>query len=185
MSEIDYKRRQLLVAGGLTLGASLLVPNWALASPYRAATPRQISLSNIHTNEDLETEYFDGKQYLKAELQKMNYLCRDFRRNEVAKMDRRLFDAITEIQAGLGHKGQVRVISGYRSPATNQALRKTGGVAKKSYHMKGQAIDFNLEGVSLSRIRSAAQELRLGGVGYYPRSGFVHIDTGPVRRWNG
>ncbi|MGF1723221.1 DUF882 domain-containing protein [Photobacterium nomapromontoriensis] len=184
MSEIDYKRRQLLVAGGLTLGACLM-PGIAMASPYRAENPRQISLCNIHTREDLETEYFDGRQYLNEELQKMNYICRDFRRNEVAKMDRRLFDAITEIQAGLGHKGQVRIISGYRSPATNKALQKKGGVATKSYHMKGQAIDFNLEGVSLSRIRHAALELRMGGVGYYPRSGFVHIDTGPVRRWNG
>lgn len=184
MSDIDYKRRQLLVAGGLTLGTSLL-PGLAIASPYKAKNERSISLCNIHTNEDLETRYFDGEQYLKDELRKINYICRDFRRNEVAKMDRRLFDAITEIQSGLGHKGQVRIISGYRSPQTNQALQKTGGVAKKSYHMKGQAIDFHLEGVSLSRIRDAALDLRLGGVGYYPRSGFIHLDTGPVRRWNG
>ncbi len=93
---------------------------------------------------------------------------------------------LPKFRRGLGHKGQVRIISGYRSPETNQALRKTGGgVAKKSYHMKGgEAIDFNLEGgVPLSKIRNAAHELRLGGVGYYPKSGFVHIDTGPVRRW--
>ncbi|PSW21176.1 DUF882 domain-containing protein [Photobacterium sanctipauli] len=182
MSGIDYKRRQLLVAGGLTLAASL-VPGVALASPYKAGSTRKISLTNIHTREELESEYFDGTYYLKEELQKINHICRDFRRNEVANMDRRLFDAITNIQAGLGHKGQVRIISGYRSPATNKALQKNGGVATKSYHMKGQAIDFNLEGVSLSRIRNAALELRLGGVGYYPQSGFVHIDTGPVRRW--
>ncbi|MBC7004598.1 YcbK family protein [Photobacterium sp. BZF1] len=184
MSEIDYKRRQLLAAGGVALGACLL-PSWVVASPYKAGSARQISLHNIHTSENLESEYFNGKLYVKEELQKINHICRDFRRNEVAHMDRRLFDAITEIQAGLGHKGQVRIISGYRSPATNKALQKNGGVATKSYHMKGQAIDFNLEGVSLSRIRNAALELRLGGVGYYPRSGFVHIDTGPVRRWNG
>lgn len=188
MSEIDYKRRQLLLAGGAFLGASL-VPGMVSASPYKSVNvrqnPRQISLCNIHTKEELDSEYFDGEFYLKEELRKINHICRDFRRNEVAKMDRRLFDAITEIQSELGHKGQVRIISGYRSPATNKALQKTGGVAKKSFHMKGQAIDFNLEGVSLSRIRNAALELRLGGVGYYPRSGFVHIDTGPVRRWNG
>ncbi|MGF1714338.1 YcbK family protein [Photobacterium chitinilyticum] len=182
MSEIDYKRRQLLVAGGLAVGACL-VPGVAFSSPYTATSARKISLCNIHTREDLETQYFDGKNYVKEELKRINHICRDFRRNEVANMDRRLFDAIAEIQAGLGHKGQVRIISGYRSPETNQALQKTGGVAKKSYHMKGEAIDFNLEGVPLSKIRNAALELRLGGVGYYPKSGFVHIDTGPVRRW--
>ncbi|MCW8327255.1 YcbK family protein [Photobacterium sp. SDRW27] len=182
MSEIDYKRRKLLVAGGLTVGA-LLLPGMAFASPYKAANPRKISLCNIHTREDLETQYFDGQDYIKEELQRINYICRDFRRNEVAKMDRRLFDAITQIQEGLGHKGQVRIISGYRSPATNEALKKTGGVANKSHHMKGEAIDFNLEGVPLSKVRNAALELRLGGVGYYPKSGFVHIDTGRVRRW--
>ena len=182
MSEIDYTRRQLLVAGGLTLGACLL-PGVAIASPFKATNPRKISLCNIHTREDLETEYFNGKSYIPAELQRINHLCRDFRQNEAAKMDRRLFDAITEIQANLGHKGQVRIISAYRSPATNKMLQKNGGVATKSYHMKGEAVDFNLEGVPLSKVRKAALELRLGGVGYYPKSNFVHIDTGPVRRW--
>ena len=182
MSEIDFKRRQLLIAGGLAAGACLL-PGMAFSSPFKSTNPRQISLCNIHTKEDLETQYFDGQNYIKRELKRINHICRDFRRNEVANMDRRLFDAIASIQEGLGHKGQARIISGYRSPATNLALRKTGGVAKKSYHMKGQAIDFNLEGVPLSKVRNAALELRLGGVGYYPKSGFVHIDTGPVRRW--
>lgn len=182
MSEIDFTRRRLLIAGGLAAGACLL-PGMAFASPVTSTNPRKISLCNIHTREDLETQYFDGRDYIKQELKRINHICRDFRRNEVANMDRRLIDAIAQIQEGLGHKGQVRIISGYRSPQTNQALRKTGGVAKKSYHMKGQAIDFNLEGVPLSKVRNAALELRLGGVGYYPKSGFVHIDTGPVRRW--
>lgn len=182
MTEIDFKRRRLLIAGGLAAGACLL-PGMAFASPFKSTNPRKISLCNIHTNEDLETQYFDGQNYIKQELKRINHICRDFRRNEVANMDRRLFDAIAQIQEGLGHKGQVRIISGYRSPETNKALQKTGGVAKKSYHMKGQAIDFNLEGVPLSKVRNAALELRLGGVGYYPKSGFVHIDTGPVRRW--
>ncbi|WP_439651387.1 DUF882 domain-containing protein [Photobacterium atrarenae] len=191
---MDYTRRRLLAAGGVAVGACLL-PGVALSSPYKASSPnevsnpnevtsaRTLSLCNIHTREDLETQYFDGKSYIRQELQRINHICRDFRRNEVAHMDRRLFDAIAEIQQGLGHKGQVRIISGYRSPDTNRALQKNGGVAKKSYHMKGQAIDFNLEGVPLSKVRNAALELRLGGVGYYPKSGFVHIDTGPVRRW--
>lgn len=188
MSEIDYTRRRLLAAGGIAVGACLL-PGVAFSSPYKASRPneatsaRTLSLCNIHTREDLETQYFDGQSYIRQELERINHICRDFRRNEVAHMDRRLFDAIAEIQQGLGHQGQVRIISGYRSPETNRALQKNGGVAKKSYHMKGQAIDFNLEGVPLSKVRRAALELGLGGVGYYPKSGFVHIDTGPVRRW--
>ncbi|MBD8514901.1 DUF882 domain-containing protein [Photobacterium sp. WH77] len=183
MSEVDNKRRQLLIASGLTLGAFML-PKMAIASPYTAKSARELYLCNIHTKEELETRYFDGKFYLDKELKRMNHICRDFRQNEVAPMDRRLFDAISQIREELSHKGQVRIISGYRSPKTNQMLRgSTKGVAKKSYHMTGQAIDFNLEGISLSRVRSAALDLKLGGVGYYPRSGFVHIDTGPVRRW--
>ncbi|WP_299018173.1 YcbK family protein [uncultured Photobacterium sp.] len=183
MSEINYKRRQLLVAGGLAVGACLL-PGVAFSSPFKGTNPRKISLCNIHTREDLETQYFDGQNYITEELKRINHICRDFRRNEVANMDRRLFDAIAQIQAGLGHKGQVRIISGYRSPETNKSLQsKSRKVAKKSYHMKGQAIDFNLEGISLKRVRDAALELRLGGVGYYPKDGFVHLDTGPVRRW--
>ncbi len=99
MSEIDYKRRQLLVAGGLAVGACL-VPGVAFSSPYTATSARKISLCNIHTREDLETQYFDGQNYVKEELKRINHICRDFRRNEVANMDRRLFDAIAEIQAG-------------------------------------------------------------------------------------
>jgi len=182
MSDFDYMRRQLLIAGGLTLGACL-VPSMAIASPFKATNPRKISLCNIHTGEDIDSEFFNGESYIKTELKRIDNICRDFRRNEVAKMDKRLFDAITEIQANLGHKGQVRIISGYRSPATNKMLQKKGGVATKSHHMKGEAIDFNLEGIPLSKVRKAAIDLQLGGVGYYPKSNFVHIDTGPVRRW--
>ncbi len=183
MSKIDNKRRQLCLAGGAAALGSLLLPNFVIASPFKSQASRSLSMCNLHTHEELETVYFNGKYYLKSELSKLNHLCRDFRRNESARMDRRLFDGLVNIQQALGHKGQVNIISGYRSPATNKMLQKKGGVATKSFHMKGQAIDFNLEGVSLSRVRTAALDLKLGGVGYYPRSNFIHIDTGPVRRW--
>jgi uncharacterized protein YcbK (DUF882 family) len=99
-------------------------------------------------------------------------------------MDKRLFDHISNIQNELGVEAQVQIISGYRSPATNEALRsKSSGVAKKSYHMLGQAIDFRLEGVNLKKVRDVARELKFGGVGYYPGSNFLHVDTGPVRYW--
>lgn len=99
-------------------------------------------------------------------------------------MDKRLFDQISKIQTMLGVEAEVQIVSGYRSPATNEALRaQSSGVAKKSYHMLGQAIDFRLDGVDLKKVRDAARDLKAGGVGFYPSSDFVHIDTGPVRYW--
>lgn len=99
-------------------------------------------------------------------------------------MDKRLFDQISQIQKLIGTESEVIVISGYRSPVTNASLRSgSTGVAKKSLHMEGKAIDFRLDGVKLSTVRDAAISLKAGGVGYYPGSNFVHIDTGAVRSW--
>ncbi|BCL69409.1 hypothetical protein TUMSATVNIG1_13570 [Vibrio nigripulchritudo] len=99
-------------------------------------------------------------------------------------MDAALFDQINSIQGLIGSDAEVQIISGYRSPATNKALRaKSKAVAKKSYHMLGKAIDFRLDGVKLSEVKKAALSLKAGGVGYYPKSNFIHIDTGPVRNW--
>ncbi len=143
-------------------------------------------MNNLHTGETLETCYFNGQRYVRSELQRLNHICRDFRQNEVHPMDKKLFDQITRIQAALGTDAEVQIISGYRSPTTNAMLRnKSSGVAKKSFHMLGQAIDFRLEGVSLKQVHEAALSLKAGGVGYYPKSQFVHIDTGPVRQWQG
>ena len=143
-----------------------------------------MAFNNLHTGEELESCYFDGRDYVANELSRIDNICRDFRRNEVHEMDKYLFDQISLIQSELGVEAEVQIISGYRSPATNAALRsKSSGVAKKSYHMLGQAIDFRLDGVNLKKVRDAAIELKAGGVGYYPRSNFVHIDTGPVRHW--
>ncbi len=158
------------------------MPSTALA--FYPDQPRSLALNNLHTGEALETCYFDGRQYLSGELARIDQICRDFRRNEVHPMDKRLFDQVAQIQSVLGTQAEVQIISGYRSPATNQALRnKSSKVAKKSYHMLGQALDFRLQGVDLKRVRDAARSLKAGGVGYYPRSNFIHIDTGPVRYW--
>ncbi|MFB9133941.1 DUF882 domain-containing protein [Vibrio olivae] len=179
---MKLSRRNFLKFAGA--GAILSTcPSLAIASP--ATKPRTLALNNLHTGESLETCYFDGQKYVRDELHKLNHLCRDFRRNEVFSMDKRLFDHIARIQKVLGTDAEVQIISGYRSPATNEQLRnRSSGVAKKSYHMTGQAIDFRLHGVSLRRVRDAARSLKAGGVGYYPKSNFVHIDTGPVRYWS-
>ena len=175
-------RRDFLKLAGSGLVVASCAPTIALAS--YPEEPRSLALTNLHTREALETCYFDGAEYVSKELRRINHLCRDFRRNEVHPMDKRLFDHISQIQTELGVESEVQIISGYRSPATNEALRsRSDGVAKKSYHMLGQALDFRLDGVELKRVRDIARELDFGGVGYYPHSNFVHIDTGPVRYW--
>ncbi|NQF22274.1 DUF882 domain-containing protein, partial [Enterobacter hormaechei] len=124
------------------------------------------------------------EQSLKNHLARLNHFFRDFRANKIKAIDPGLFDQLFRLQGLLGTSRPVQLISGYRSIDTNNELRAhSRGVAKKSYHTKGQAMDFHIEGVSLANIRKAALSMRAGGVGYYPSSNFVHIDTGPVRHW--
>lgn len=182
MSQHVFSRRQFLALTGGTLVTASMFPTTVLASyPDK---PRTLAMNNLHTGESLEACYFDGVNYVSDEMARINQICRDFRRNEVHPMDRALFDQISQIQSLLGTQTEVQIISGYRSPATNEALRsKSSGVAKKSYHMLGKALDFRLDGVKLSHVREAAISLKAGGVGYYAKSDFVHIDTGPARQW--
>jgi uncharacterized protein YcbK (DUF882 family) len=180
---VDFSRRDFIKLAGSGLVVASCAPSLAFAS--LPDEPRALALKALNTGEELETCYFDGQKYVTNELSRIDHLCRDFRRNEVHTMDKYLFDQISLIQSELGVESEVIVISGYRSPATNEALRSSsGGVAKKSYHMLGQAIDFRLDGVNLKQVRDAAISLKAGGVGYYPRSNFIHIDTGPVRYWS-
>lgn len=176
-------RRQFLKAttGGVALAT--MFPTQALAA--FADNRRVISLNNLHTGETLKTCYFDGTNYLESELEKINHLCRDFRRNEVFPLDKNLLSQLDAIQTLLKSNAEIQIISGYRSPATNEALRSksNGGVAKKSLHMQGRALDFRIPGVDLKDVRKAALQIKAGGVGFYPNSNFVHIDTGRVRSW--
>ncbi|EPN8544361.1 MULTISPECIES: DUF882 domain-containing protein [Vibrio] len=178
----NFSRRDFLkmTAGGVVLASALPSFSWASLPDE----PRALAMNNLNTGEILETCYFDGKRYINDELQRLNEFCRDHRLNEVHPMDRRLFDQISQIQKLIGTEAEVIVISGYRSPATNASLRNgSSRVAKKSMHMEGKAIDFRLDGVKLSTVRDAALSLKAGGVGYYPSSNFIHIDTGAVRSW--
>ncbi len=146
--------------------------------------PRILQLKNMHTGEFIKAEFFDGTDYVKEELLRLNHLFRDHRINRSMEIDPGLFDYIYRLQGLLGSNKPIQLMSGYRSLTTNNNLReRSSGVAKNSYHTKGQAMDFNIPGVELRHIRSAALKMRAGGVGYYPRSNFVHIDTGPVRSW--
>ncbi len=177
-------RRNFLKFASGSLVAAACAPTLVQAS--YPDEPRVLAMNNLHTGETLESCYFNGHRYVRSELDRLNHICRDFRRNEVHSMDRGLFDQLTRIQSLIGRETEVQIISGYRSPATNEMLRQnSNGVAQKSYHMLGKAFDFRLDGVPLQRVHEAALALKSGGVGYYPKSGFIHIDTGPVRRWLG
>ncbi|KLQ32888.1 YcbK family protein [Enterobacter hormaechei] len=183
MDKFDANRRKLLALGGVALGAAAILPTPAFAT-LSTPRPRILTLNNLHTGETLKAEFFDGRGYIQDELARLNHFFRDFRANKIKAIDPGLFDQLYRLQGLLGTKRPVQLISGYRSLDTNNELRAhSRGVAKKSYHTKGQAMDFHIEGVSLANIRKAALSMCAGGVGYYPRSNFVHIDTGPVRHW--
>ena len=151
---------------------------------FASVANRALSLSHTHTGERLTVEYFSGGTYLQDALATVNHFLRDFRTGEVHDIDARLLDLLHGLKGLTGSARPFQVISGYRSPATNEMLRhRSEGVAAGSLHMKGQAIDIRLGDVPLPELRRAALEARLGGVGYYPASDFVHVDTGRVRFW--
>jgi uncharacterized protein YcbK (DUF882 family) len=150
------------------------------------AAPRELSMVSTHTGESLAIRYFETGQYLPAALQRLNHLLRDHRTGEVKAIDPALFDRLHALALCARCAPRYEIISGYRSPATNLLLRETGsGVAKHSLHMDGRAIDVRLAGTSCGRLRDLALAQQCGGVGYYAKSDFVHLDTGRVRAWTG
>ena len=159
--------------------------------PHRAgarlctARTRGLVINSHNTGETLKTEFFDGKKYNRDELARLNHLFRDYRAEQVKNIDPQLFDHLYRLQIMLGTSKPVQLISGYRTLATNNSLRKHGsGVATHRYPTLCQAIDFHIQGVDLANIRKAALKMRLGGVGYYPRSDFGHIGTGSASSWS-
>jgi uncharacterized protein YcbK (DUF882 family) len=166
------------------------VPRRAQAAvrPAGAAVPeRVLSFFNTHTGERLKTRYCAGGEYQPDALVEINHILRDFRANEIKPIDPRLLDLLNELGGTLETDQPFHIISGYRSPHTNAALRERGGaatgVASHSLHMVGQAIDIRLPGVKLDHLRGAARSLKIGGVGFYPDLNFVHVDVGRVRYW--
>jgi uncharacterized protein YcbK (DUF882 family) len=148
--------------------------------------PRVITLKNLHTEEALDAVYWEEGRYVPDALEAVNNVLRDYRTGDVHPIDPRLLDLLTDLRASLGSKSPFQVISGYRSPQTNAMLReRSAEVAQHSFHMDGMAIDIFLDDVELDHLRLAALELGRGGVGYYPVNRFVHVDVGPVRRWEG
>ncbi|WIY54536.1 DUF882 domain-containing protein [Devosia sp. YIM 151766] len=156
------------------------------AAPAQAATERALYLHYTHTKETARIVFKRNGQYVQSGLNELNQFLRDWRRNEPAKMDPRLFDLVWEVYQEVGGSQPINVVSAYRSPATNAMLAKnSSGVADDSQHMRGTAMDFFIPGVPLTKLRAVAMKKQVGGVGYYPTSGspFVHLDTGSVRAW--
>lgn len=176
----DVSRRKVL---GFTLPLAIgLVASPALASPPRGV--RSLSVKNLHTGEAVSADYWVDGWYSPDALAEIDHVLRDFRTNEVHPIDRRLLDLLHQVRTQLETDVDFEIFSAYRSPKTNAALaRRSRGVARKSLHMQGKAVDVRLPGKRLRYVRRAAKGLRAGGVGYYPRSGFVHLDVGRVRYW--
>ncbi len=144
----------------------------------------RVSFRNSHTEESFSGVYRVGDKYLPEAFERINYVLRDFRTQEVFPMDPHIIDIISIIERKMGVETPLHVLSGYRSPKTNAMLgRKSRAVASNSFHMYGQALDIRFPDHSTRKLRNVARSLEAGGVGYYPRSNFVHVDTGTVRTW--
>ena len=164
-------------------------PAAALAAPVPTpdldlSSPRSLSLVNFNTKEELTVTYWSNGSYHRSALDQLNQFLRDSRDAGTTEMDPLLFDVLWHTARISGYDGQIEVLSAFRSAESNAWLASVSrGVARDSQHMNGNAMDIRFPGVPVFRIRQAARSLNMGGVGFYPRSGFVHIDTGPVRYW--
>ncbi len=152
--------------------------------PSRLPGLASFSFDHLHTGEKIKLAYWENGAYVKDALKEVNHVLRDFRTGDVHRIDPRLLDLLYGVRHRLGTNGPFEVISGYRSPKTNEMLRKaSGGVAKHSMHLQGKAIDIRVPGRDLKQVHRAALALKGGGVGLYTQSDFVHVDTGRVRSW--
>jgi uncharacterized protein YcbK (DUF882 family) len=181
----NYSRRDFLKIG-TELVAACMLPATAWSALLPDSTRRTLSFFNTHTGERLAVCYFKNGEYCPDAMTRINHILRDHRTGDVQNMDSRLMDLLFTVKRRLGPDSAFHIISGYRSPKTNAQLRKqSSGVAKFSYHMLGRAIDIRVPGYQTRKLRQACMDLKIGGVGFYPRSDFVHVDTGVFRTWNG
>jgi uncharacterized protein YcbK (DUF882 family) len=177
---ISTRRKFLGQSLQIVTGTTLLSPALSMA---RKLDIRDLSFYHTHTGQELDVTYRIAGKYDPVALKKVNLHLRDFRTRETHPIDPNLLDILYSIRKQVGG-GIYEVISGYRSPKTNSMLRgKSGAVAKRSLHMEGRAIDIRLSGLRIGDLRDIARSLQKGGVGYYPKSDFVHLDTGRVRFW--
>lgn len=172
---------QLLAAGS---AAAMSFPEVASAATKHSQISRKLAFNNLHTGERISLTYYEKGKYISDALKEIDKVLRDHRNDEVHSIDPNLLNQLHRLQANLETDKPISIISAYRSPESNEKLRaKSGGVAKKSKHMLGKAIDIRIEGIDSTNIRDAAIAMKQGGVGYYSSSDFVHLDTGNFRHW--
>lgn len=171
------------LVGGV--GANIILPAYATQPAVRTPVQaRQLAFVNTHTGDTFSDAYWENGAYVPDAMAAINNVMRDHRSGEVHAIDPRLLDQLHSLNGRVDASAPFQIISGYRSPATNAALHEaSSGVATRSLHMDGRAIDIRVRGVELARLRDAALGMNAGGVGYYEASDFIHVDTGRVRRW--
>jgi len=177
--------RRSIITGGLIAMASSFIPRKAFSVVKDILLPeRSLYLYNIYTGEKLQADYWSNGEYLTDALIEINHIFRDHLTETIKAIDTDLLDLLFALKEKLNISEPFHIISGYRTPQTNAKLRKRSrGVAKNSLHMYGKAVDIRVPGYSTKTLKLSAMELKGGGVGYYPRSRFVHIDVGSVRYW--
>lgn len=180
-----WSRRVFLktsLAGIILLGSRLILPD---STSAQSRPEGRLRLYNVNTKERLVLKYRNRSgQYDQEALHALNHFLRCPHSNQICEMDIQLVEDMNEIEKQVGNGKEIRIYSAYRSPSYNKLLIHQGqGAAPKSFHTTGQALDFSIPGVRLSQVRRAAFKLKRGGVGYYRRQGFIHLDTGPVRYW--
>ncbi|SRR5690606_17204438 len=178
----DCSRRKFLQTLSVATAGLVLYSPWHKV--FADSKERTLSFFHTHTGEHLELTYFSNGLYHGNALAELNRYLRDFRTEEIYPIDKNLLDFLYAVKVACNSKGTFEVISGFRSPQTNQSLQEMGrGVATRSLHMEGRAIDIRLTDVETLNLKKAAVSLQRGGVGYYAESDFVHLDTGRVRYW--
>lgn len=180
MTNEIVNRRRFLASAAAGVPLLFAFPRRLLA----LTETRELSFLHLHTGETLDVEYWRGGEYDSPSLKAVDHVLRDWRTNQVHTIDPELLDLLSALARETGTREPFHVICGYRSPTTNEMLRQnSNGVASRSLHLDGKAIDIRLPDVPLKKLRDAAIGLKRGGVGYYPGSNFVHVDTGRVRTW--
>jgi uncharacterized protein YcbK (DUF882 family) len=176
---------RLIVLGTCLFAAATLRTAATSTVASSDAELHRLRLYHTHTGERIDIVYRRGDTFLPEAEQQLDYFLRDHRTGEVKHYDPHVFDILSDLAASLGHpEAEIQIICGYRNSWSNEFLRtRSSGVAKGSLHMQAHAIDIRIPGVDTLTLRNAALALGRGGVGYYPRSGFVHVDTGRVRTW--
>jgi len=176
--------RRIFLRSATVLATSSLVPSAFAKAMPSIEDSKKLHLYNIHTGEFVKTTFKQEGQFDPDSLSELDHLLRDHRSGESILISRTLLEDIHTLQQMFKPNQAIEIISGYRSPKTNERLRAMGhNVAKRSLHMQGKAVDIRIPGASLKQVRQAALALKSGGVGYYPKSGFIHLDVGRVRQW--